>query len=171
VSVAFGSVVNGLFQEDLRGWKAAWPILIADGTATFRDDQTPHVFLFQAVSVTAATVTISFDFRNALSSASTPESFRDSFYASVFEVADSSQFITEHDKFAVSHGLMDLDAGGPFDVQGSVTGIPEREGWFRFSGTVSISQPYAILLFELYDLNLQAGDSEVRIDNVSVQQP
>jgi hypothetical protein len=61
-----------------------------------------------------------------------------------------------------------MDASGTFDVQGTISDTPGRPGWSRFTGTVPVTQPYVVIVFELYDLNLVAGDSAVHVDNVSV---
>ena len=164
----YAELANGSFLENLAGWKAAWPVEVRAGEAVLDDRQTPHVFLFQAVRADAGFVSITFDFQSTLSDQAAPNAFRDSFYASLYEVANPSDFITEHDKFIASHGLMDMDASGPFDVQGTVSATPGRAGWSRFTGTVPVTQPYVVVVFELYDLNFVVGDSAVHVDNVSV---
>lgn len=166
---ARAQLTNETFSEQLVGWKAAWPVAVQEGAAVLDDRRTPHVFLFQTALAGAGSLAVTFDFRSEISAQSTSNALRDSFYASLYEIAEPADFITEHDRFAAAHGLLDLDAAGPFDVQGTVGPAPGRAGWSRFAGTVAVSQSYVAILFELYDLNFVAGDSAVRVDNVSVR--
>jgi hypothetical protein len=163
-------VRNGGFSEGLLFWKTAWHAAVVGGELALSDVAAPQAFAFQAAALGGATnVSVEFDFYNGLAPTNAPGSFRDSFYASLYEVDDPAGFVLEHDKFGTARGMMDLDAGGPFDVHGSVTNSAKGAGWLRFSGTFSTARPFLVVVFELYDLNLSAGDSAVRIDNVSVR--
>lgn len=165
---AWAALVNTDFSQGLIHWKAAWPVSTIDGEALLTDAAAQHVYFFQAFLSGPETVTIEFDFRNELCPTNRPGTFRDSFYVSVYQVDHPGDFILEHDKFARAGGLMDLDAGGPFNVNGVVTDSPKGPGWWRFTGTWTNAHAYALVVFELYDLNLTPGDSAVRLDNVMV---
>jgi len=169
VALVCRAVDNGDFGDGLRRWKAAWHVTETGGEAVLSDAEANHAFLFQASSPSSSVVAIEFDFLNALSSTVSNGLFRDSFYASLYAVNDLSDFITEHDRFDDSHGLMDLDAEGTYNVQGSITNSPKGGQWSRFSGVYTNSRAFLIVMFELYDLNFIADDSSVRIDNVGVE--
>jgi hypothetical protein len=162
------AIEHGGFDAGLNGWKAAWHVSVSAGEAALSDEQATHAFLFQADPGLAGQVTVAFDFLNDLS-ADVPEgTFRDSFYVSVYQVDTHSDFILEHDRFDAAHGLMDLDAGGSFDLNGNITASPKGGEWLRFEGSFTVAHAYVVLVFELHNLNLVAGDSSVRIDNVAV---
>ena len=167
--LAGAGIRNGDFSQGLQSWKTAWHVTAADGEVLLADTAAPHAFAFQAIPCgTGSTLTVAFDFRNSLAATNAAGTFRDSFYASLYEVDDPAGFVLEHDKFGASRGLMDLDAGGPFDVHGAVTNSAKGAGWSRYSGTFSATCSNVVVVFELYDLNLSPGDSAVRIDNVVV---
>ena len=162
-------VRNGDFGQGLRYWKAAWHVAAPGGELALTDAAAPQAFAFQALSVAPATnLTVGFDFFNGLSSTNAPGTFRDSFYASLYEVDDPAGFVLEHDKFGAAHGLMDLDAGGAFDLHGTVSSSVKGAGWQHFAGSFSTAHSNVVVVFELYDLNLSLGDSTVRVDNVVV---
>ena len=163
------AIENSDFEKGLQAWKAAWHVASAEGEAVLSDAQDTHAFLFQADDGLSGPVTVAFDFFNALSDDVPDGAFRDSFYASVYQVDTLSDFVLEHDQFDASQGLMDLDAGGAFDVQGSVAASPRGGGWLRFEGTINAVHAYVVVVFELHDLNVTAGDSSVRLDDVTVQ--
>lgn len=168
-TVAAGVTVrNGDFSDGLRGWKTAWSARVSEGEAGLNDRGADPCFLFQAVPLAAGVYTVEFDFRNELCPTNRPGTFRDSFYVSVYQVDHPADFILEHDRFTRAGGLMDLDAGGPFNVQGVITDSPKGPGWSHFTGTWTNAHAYAAVVFELYDLNLVSGDSAVRLDNVIV---
>lgn len=162
------AIDNGGFDSGLTAWKAAWHVSAPSGEAVLSDGRDTHAFLFQSVPGLSGQVTVTFDFLNALSSTVPAGAFRDSFYVSAYQVDTKSYFVLEHDRFNASRGLMDLDAGGPFDVNGNVGASPKGGEWLRFEGTFTVSHPHVVLVFELHNLNLAAGDSSVRIDNVRI---
>ncbi len=164
----WAEVHNGGFDEGLRGWKASWNMEAVSGEAVFDDARTDQAFLFQSVA-TGGVIRVVFDFYNGLSSDVPQGAFRDSFFASVYGVDDPARYIHENDVFDYSHGLMDLDAGGAFNVNGAVGASPKGAGWQRFAGSVTNAHAHLAVVFEFHDLNTIAGDSAVRIDNVAVQ--
>ena len=167
VSSASGWFVqNGDFSQGLQAWKAAWPVRVIGGEAVLDDAQSNHAYLFQAVA-TAGVYQVEFDYFNGLS-ADTPGGFlADSAYVSFYTVERLSDFILEHDRFASSTGLMDLDTASAFNLQGTISSVSVKgEGWGHFSGIVTNTQAHALLVFEVYDLNGLGGDSELKVDNV-----
>jgi hypothetical protein len=167
--LATAGIRNGDFHQGLVCWKTAWHVAVADGELQLSDTSASHAFAFQALACpTGAAVTVEFDFFNALAATNAAGTFRDSFYASVYQVNDPAGFVLEHDKFGASRGLMDMDAGGPFNVHGSVTNSVKGAGWSHFSGAVSATHSNVVIVFELYDLDLAPGNSAVRVDNVTV---
>jgi hypothetical protein len=167
--MAVASVRNGDFAWGLRHWKTAWHVGGSDGALSLSDAAAPQAFAYQVVPLAGATnLTVEFDFHNGLAPTNAPGAFRDSFYASLYEVNDPAGFVLEHDRFGGACGMMDLDASGAFDVHGSVTNSIKGAGWQHFAGNFGASCSNAVIVFELYDLNLSAGDSTVRVDNVVV---
>lgn len=163
-----GAIQNGSFADGLLNWKAAWHTTTASGEAVLSDAQDTHAFLFQAERGPGGSLTVSFDFLNGLSGDVPTGTFRDSFYASIYQVDRLSDFVLEHDLAEASLGLVDLDAGGAFDVNGTVTASSKGGAWLHFEGTISVAHAFVVIAFELHDLNLVPGDSSVRIDNVSI---
>jgi hypothetical protein len=167
--LALAGLRNGDFSQGLRFWKTAWPATVADGALVLSDARTTHSFAFQsAPCAPGSALTVEFDFYNALATTNAQGTFRDSFYASLYQVDDPARFVLENDRFDRAQGLLDLDAGGVFNVNGAVTNSVRGSGWQHFTGTVTAAHSNAVVVFELYDLNLAAGDSAVRIANVGV---
>lgn len=162
------AVDNNDFSAGLLHWKTAWHVTVADNEAVLTDTNDYHSFMFQADNPGTGPFTLSFDFFNGLSANVPPGRFRDSFYASLYYVDNLSDFITEHDRFDNSDGVMDADAGGTFNIRGTITPVTNHTGWIHFSGTFTNNYTYAIIMFELYSLNATPGDSSIRIDNVII---
>jgi hypothetical protein len=165
--VGSAGLQNPSFTQGLTGWKAAWHVAAA-GEAVLTDTQDRHAFLFQTAALTDTVFTVRFDFRGGLSSTVPAGAFRDSFFASLYFVSQPHEFILEHDSAARAEGLLDLDATGPYNVHGTISASPRGDGWSRFTGTFTNGHAYAVVAFELHDLNAVPGDSTIRVDDVDL---
>ncbi|MCK5793947.1 MAG: hypothetical protein KAH12_04545 [Anaerolineales bacterium] len=170
VTVSSFAVRNGDFQNSLKFWKYSWNMQFVAGEAVLSDVEDEHAFIFQADSQGTGVFSLSFDFFNGLSTNLPAGRFYDSFYASLYYVDVLSEFITEHDQFDASCGVMDADANGSFNINGNITLSSRGSGWQHFSGTFTNTHTYAVIMFELYDLNAVSGDSTIRIDEVQLTQ-
>ncbi len=159
---------NGDFSGGLEHWKASWHVSVSDGAAQLSDSNAPHALLFQGVAVSPGSCRLEFDYQSGLSSTLPDDAFYDAVFVSVYEAESLAHFIAEHDRFSAAHGCVDIDFTGPYNVNGQVGDSPLGDGWKRFSGTVTLSAPYAVVVFELYDLNRIPGDSTIRLDSVTL---
>lgn len=166
--VSRGELANGDFSDGLEHWKASWHVFTSGDVVQLRDSEDAHALLFQGVAVSPGTYRLQFDFRSELSSTLPEDAFYDAVFVSVYEADSLAHFIAEHDRFSSAHGCVDIDSTGPYNVNGEVSESPRGDDWQRFSGTVTVSAAYAVVVFELYDLNLIPGDSTIQFDQVTL---
>lgn len=167
-ALAGHAVNNGGFEHDLRDWKASWHVRTDAGAAVLTDKAAGHALLFQTQAVTAGTYELTFDYRAALSAEIPAGAFADAAFVSLYEADRPAGFIAEHDRFAAAHGVLDVDARGAYNHNGTVGPSPLGDAWRRFTGRVTVSHAHAVVAFEMYDLNSVRGDSRIDFDNVSL---
>jgi hypothetical protein len=164
-------VENGDFTDGLNGWTTQGDVQVVDDAARLGDNLATHSLLYQGVALPPGTYTLTFDFKNMLSSTASSEPpfvFFDVFFATLFFVNDLSQFDPQTGQFDDVRDLFGMDYSGPFGVTGRISGSPKGPDWARFTVTFSNKFNYAIPYFELYDLNFINNDSQVLIDNVGI---
>jgi hypothetical protein len=164
-------VQNGDFSDGLNGWTSQGDVQVVDHAARLGDNLSTHSLLYQGVALPPGTYTLTFDFKNSLSSISSSEPlfvFYDVFFATLFFVNDLSKFDPQNGQFDDAIDLFDLEYSGPFDVTGRITASPRGPNWSRFALTFHNKFNYAIPYFELYDQNFINNDSQVFVDDVSI---
>lgn len=162
-------VVNGTFDSGLSGWTSEGDVTAA-GDATVGDSGALYSLLFQPVALAPGQYTIEFDFFGLLSGdlSADPFAFPDTFFASLYFVNDAGTLDIANGIFDDVTPLLDLDELGPFNVAGTLDTSPLGPDWTHFSYTFTNNYAYVIPAFELLDFNFIAGDSQVRLDNVSL---
>lgn len=111
---------------------------------------------------------VAFDFSNELSPDHSAGSFPDTAFASLYFTDDLANFSIENQVFDHALGLMDLDYQGAFNVNGEITPSPGMTDWFRFTAEFTSANQFAVLAFELDNLNGTFGDSTLRVENVAL---
>lgn len=158
------------FSAGLGAWTATGAVATVNEEVRLADDEAT-AFLYQGIATPPGSTSIEFDFNNNLSPDFNQGTFLDSFFASLFFVDDLNQFDLLGSVFDDSLALLDLDAQGAFNVNGDITPSDKGPDWLHFSATFVNNYAYVIPVFEVNDLNLVAGDSEVLIDNVVIAVP
>jgi hypothetical protein len=165
---------NGDFSDGLNSWTFAGDVAAISGEAVLADNLASHSYLFQGVPMPPASFIIQFDFFNNLSASFNPgTTFPDAFFATVYYINNLGQFDPLNNGFDASTALFDMDANGVYNVHpDAVIGAsPLGVGWQRVTALLPNAYNFVIPMFELFSLNLVAGDSSVRLDNVLVAIP
>ncbi|MBI2425203.1 MAG: hypothetical protein HYV27_20420 [Candidatus Hydrogenedentes bacterium] len=163
------SVVNGAFDSGLSSWTASGDVTAAT-EAVLGDNGTDYSLLYQGVALAPGAYRIEFDFLNLLSGdlSVDPFAFPDTFFGSLFFTDDLGAFDLAGAVFDDVTPLLDLDASGASNVNGVLGASALGGNWTHFTLDFSSNYAYAIPVFELFDLNLATGDSQVWVDNVSI---
>jgi hypothetical protein len=174
-TVCANEVANGDFSDNLVGWMPNGDVFNVDDVAAIGETIDPfYSNLFQLVELDAGTYLLSFDFKINSLSGTDPENepaFPDFFVATLylsdddsFDPADCSD-VNPCDFLP----LFSRDSTGFYDIGGNITASTIQD-FSHFSRYFSITHPFAIPTFDLFDSNFTAGDSSVSIDNVSITQ-
>lgn len=168
------SIVNGDFSNGLNGWTSQGNVTASGGIGILDDNnQAYHSQLYQTASGSGHYL-FSFDFYNGLSGAfdeSNPFAFPDSFFATLY-FSDNSGFDPNAPGALDDYlALFDLASGGVSNLTGSVRPIASSDGWLHYTISFNTTYAYVIPTFELYNDNGTSGDSQVLLDNVTLQAP
>lgn len=158
--------MNGQFDDGLNQWTTVGDVRALPGEAGLGDDGASQSALYQGVMAVPASFILQFDFLNNLSADVPLGSFPDSFFASIYFINDLSGLDPQGSGFDDVLELMDLDVNGPDNVNGSLSSSPKGGQWTRFSSSFTNNYTYIVPTFEFFDLNSQANDSLVQVDNV-----
>jgi hypothetical protein len=153
-------ITNGGFDSDLTGWTYSDGVIQIDGTAQLQiqdyDLNITDIFLSQDLSISSPTASFSFDVKFDNGAARTlPDGVdpgQPNFFQASF-VANSP----EYDQLFLA-----IDATGPYDGQLNDISLPNSEGWYHFSGTITGN---GTLYFDLFDRG-DTAYSTAWIDNV-----
>jgi hypothetical protein len=158
------------FDEDFGGglpsWQSAGATSIVDGAARLGDESSYRTYLGRGSPVDSW-VEVEFDVRKEVSDDTPPGTFLDTFFASIFFFLDPLTFDpADSGSFLAARGLLDADANGYFNVNGTLSPSARGPEWQTYRGTFAAPAPHAALAFELFDLNQTPGDSAVFLDSV-----
>jgi len=160
-------VTNGTFEADLSGWQIRGAIAGSNGISVITDENATVSRLYQPVAAPkSGAFEIRFDFRNALSSSAPPGTFPDTFFATLYFTNNPATFDIGTGMFERAISLFDLDANGPFNVNGTLGVSSKGAGWSLFTRSFDNVHGFIVPAFELRDLNFVNNDSAVAIDNV-----
>ena len=165
------TVINGDFSAGLTGWTSVGDVQgVTD--AVLGDTNADYSLLFQGVALTPGSYCLDFDFLNGLSS-DVPVgtfAFPDTFFASLYFINDLPSFDLNGSVFDGVDALMDLDASGPSNVNGTLSASSLGSEWTHFSYHFTNNYAYVIPTFELFNFNGISSDSQVRLDNVAISE-
>lgn len=162
---------NGDFSDGLTSWTTEGVVTAAGGTAVLTDQVQPTSLLFQPVALTPGTYLFQFDVFSNLAPGPGTGSFPDTFFASLYFTSDPNTFDIRSGSFSDVTPLLDVDADGYVPAVGAVAPSPLGGDWVRYTVTFENTYSYVVPAFELADIDGTAGNSEVRIDNVSIVVP
>lgn len=133
-------------------------------------DEAPALSVIQYIAFATApgNYGIAFDYKNELSPEYAEGGFPDTAFASLYFTDDLADFSIEDRVFDDTQPLMDIDHRGPFNVGGGIAPSPGMTDWFRFTGMFTATSLYAVVAFELDNLNGEYGDSTFRVANVAL---
>jgi len=163
--------LNGDFSSDLLSWTTSGDVQWETGSASLGDNLELYSLLYQGVSATNGSYTLTFDFQSGLSDqipTTDPFAFPDVLFASVYFVDDISTFDPYNFSFDDSLALFDLDDLGPYNVNGTIGASSLGVDWQHFSATFNNTHQFIIPTFEFMDFNYIDNDSQVWIDNVQL---
>jgi len=165
---AYALPTNGDFSSNLASWTSTGPVIVQGGEAVLGDDAGGSSLL-QPVGLAPGDYTIEFDFLNALAGLNPSAdffTFPDVFFASLY-FSNTPAF----DLLSLplpGLALFDLDASGPYNAAGLITQSPKGGEWQHFSLIFSNVHPFAVPVFELFDLDFEQANSIVRLDNIVI---
>lgn len=164
------ALTNGDFGDGLTGWQTSGPVSVAGGELVLADDGPSASAAWQAVATQASRSILEFEVLGALSdfTPSDPFGFPDVFAASIYLFDDAGSFDPATSTFDSAVSVLTLDWTGPYDVNAAVTPSALGGEWLHVS--IEFDSPTAFMApaFELFELGFVGGDSEVRIDGVSL---
>ena len=179
-NVSHADLMNGDFSEGsdgLEGWTTEG-LLIPEGDvqviseeAILGDNGEWWSALYQPVALDPFIYTIEFDIKNDLSDfvpTDPPFALLDSFLATLYFIDNITQFDLASLVYDDSLALFDMDASGVFINNGIIGPSAKGQDWLHFSTTFNNTYAYVIPTFELFDWNYIDNDSQVLIDNVSI---
>lgn len=172
VQASHATLLNGDFSSGLNGWRTEGDVQVVNEEAILGDNNEFYSALYQGVALVPFIYTIEFDFKNALSDVpdmpGDPFAFLDTFFASLYFIDDLDQFNLAASAYDDTLALFDLDASGVFNNNGTIGASAKGADWFHFSMTFDNTYNYVIPTFELFDFNFIDNDSQVFLDNVSM---
>jgi hypothetical protein len=164
------ALTNGDFSDALNGWQTRGPVTAPAGELILTDDGPSASAAWQTVATQASRSVLQFELLGALSdfTPADPFGFPDAFAASIYLFDDAGSFDPAASAFDSAVSVLSLDWTGPFDVNALVTPSARGGGWLHVA--IEFDSPYAFIApaFELFELGFVGGDSEVRIDGVSL---
>jgi hypothetical protein len=164
------ALTNGDFSDGLTGWQSSGPVSVAGGELVLADVGPSASAAWQAVAATVPRSLLEFELLGALSdfTPADPFGFPDVFAASIYLFDDASGFDPATSALDSAVSVLTLDWSGPYDVNAAVTPSALGGEWLHVS--IEFDSPNAFIApaFELFELGLVGGDSEVRIDRVSL---
>jgi hypothetical protein len=162
-------ILNGEFDNDLSSWSATGSVVGSGGVAVLTESGVTQSLLYQPlVTAGGGAFTLSFDFRNALSSTVPPGALLDTFFATLYFGSSPAAIDIPGGSFTQSLGLFDLDATGAFNVIGTIGASTKGVDWLHFKLTFTTSFAVIVPAFDLRELNATDNDSAVAIDNVAL---
>jgi len=167
-TTAVGAISNGGFDNGLTDWVVSGYVVASGGQAVLGDTGFSHSVLYQILSWPANALTLDFEFRNLLSDAVPEGGFPDGFFASLYFVNDPGTFDLAGKVYENAVALFDMDAAGTYNSIGTIGAGDKGAEWLHFSATIPSLYPYVVPVFEVFDLNRQAADSLVLMDDVSI---
>jgi hypothetical protein len=172
-NVSHANLVNGDFSAGLTPpWEWTGDVQVVNKEAILGDNGETWSALYQPIALDPFKYTIEFDFKNKLSNepdaSDPPFLFYDIFFASLYYIDDITQFDIASLVYDDSDALFDMEASGVFNNNGIIGPSAKGQEWLHFSTTFNNTYAYAIPTFELLDLNFIDNDSQVLIDNVSI---
>lgn len=164
------SVINGGFDSGLSGWSAEGDVEVTTD-ASLGDQGVVYSLLFQPVALLPGVYVLEFDLFTALSAdlPMDPLAFYDVFFASLYYTNDLPSFDLAGGVYDGADALLDADWEGTHNVFGTLGPSSLGPDWAHFALAFDNSHAYAIPVFELFDFNTADGDSEVRVDNVTIE--
>lgn len=169
-SYADNLVDNGEFSNGLVNWTTEGDVFIDSEYAVLGDNGVWYSLLFQPTALDYGTYTLEFDFKNSLSPDITidPWSFYDSFYTTIYFIDDINSFSLETMVYDDAIELFSMDSNGVFDNYGTISSSILGPDWVNYSTYFANEYTYTIITFEFLDFNCIDNDSQVFIDNVSI---
>lgn len=162
------------FSDGLTGWttmgmdSAGGDVSVVAEAACLADGLDWYSALWQPVSLAPGDYRIEFDVLGSLSADPGQGFGPDAFFASLYFADDPSAFDPWSLSFDDAMPLFDLDAAGPYNVEGTISQSALGGDWLHFAMDFTNSYLYAIPTFELFDANYVYGDSSVCVDNVVI---
>lgn len=158
-------VSNGEFTLGLQGWIYSPGASAASGVAQLDDSAgvASVSYIYQSFAIEGGNYSLAFDFSSGLS-AYAKGTFPDTFYASIYFVDDPSTFNLQNPGSLQAQSLLSVDVNGAFNVAGQLESLGEN--WMRYSTSFTSLAPFAIVVFELDNLDLDPGDTVVVFDSL-----
>jgi hypothetical protein len=164
------ALTNGDFSDALNGWQTSGPVSAPAGELVLADDGPSASAAWQTVATQASRSVLEFELLGALSdfTPADPFGFPDVFAASIYLFDDAGSFDPATSAFDSAVSVLTLDWTGPFDVNAMVTPSARGGEWLHVA--IEFDSPHAFIApaFELFELGFVGGDSQVRIDSVSL---
>jgi hypothetical protein len=159
---------NGGFDAGLTGWSTYGPVSVDGGNLVLADDGPAPSGAWQVVDTPGLRSRLEFEILGSLSNYTPQEpfGFPDIFSASVLLLDDPTGFDPRTATGFLALSVVSLDADGPFDVAASISASSLGGDWLHVALEFDSPTSYIAPTFELFELALQGGDSEVRIDDV-----
>ncbi len=167
---AVNLMVNGEFDEGLAGWDQTGTVFTTGETGILSDQGGMRVVLFQSVVVpveTTVSLTLSFDFFNALSPVVGLGQTPDTVFGSAYIGGLPFGPLYEEGVYDDVVGLLDADYRGSVNLPPGlvVTPSPKGAGWERYTVPLAVVA-HVTVAFEFIDGNGLTGDSSAAFDNV-----
>jgi hypothetical protein len=174
--LAFGTaapaqaLTNPDFDAGLTGWQTAGPVSAPAGELILADTGGADAAAWQAVPVAAPRTRLEFDVLGALSSftPADPFGFPDVFAASIYLFDDPVGFAPDSGTALSALSVLSLDHTGAFDVEAILSPAARGDDWLHVVFEFDSPTAYVAPAFELFELAFTGGDSEVRVDGVSL---
>ena len=161
--------VSDDFSGGLANWATIGDVTVASAEAILGDNNVLLSRMHRTYELGPGVYTVEFDYFSELSADyQSASNFPDTAFASLYFTDSTNTFDIDHNQFAASQKLLDVDYQGAFNVDGAIGASVKGAGWDHFTGTFTSSNTYAVLAFELNDLNEQNNDSQLRVDNVMI---
>jgi len=165
-SVSGGEVVNGDFTAGLTGWVTQGSVFGSSGIAVLTDGGTTRSLLDQPIGSAIGMFSLTFDYRDALSSTVPNGALADTLFASIYLSDNLAGLDVSGGGFAEAIPLFDLDSTGAFNVNGTLGPSSKGVDWVKFTLTFNSTHEFLAPVFDLRDLNTINNDSAAAFDNV-----
>jgi len=162
------ALTNSDFSAGLTGWSTYGAASAPSGVLTLEDTGPATSGAWQVAATEGTRTTLEFDVLGGLSgfTPADPFGFPDIFSASIYLIDDATGFDPTAGIATSALSILSLDSGGPFDVNALVTPASQGGGWLHVAIEFDSPSAFMVPTFELFELALVGGDSQVMIDNV-----